>query len=184
MPKCNFNKAALQIYWNRTSAWVFSCKFAAHFQNTFSQEHFWRAASVEFQLDKPLVPLIYVYLKLLIRNPLQIFGTVEELEKCKIATQMATLNLTNHQIFIQPKKCNMWFHVQEILQTFAQKDIVISTQVNKFKNDAEAIIINILKKLFECTPFHQSLLGPQQSLFQTYLFLWKGKLFPNGSSHN
>ena len=26
----------LQIYWNRTSAWVFSCKFAADFQNTFS----------------------------------------------------------------------------------------------------------------------------------------------------
>ena len=27
---------ALQIYWNRTSAWVLSCKFAAYFQNTFS----------------------------------------------------------------------------------------------------------------------------------------------------
>ena len=36
MPKCSFNKVALQLYWNRTSAWVFSCKFAAYFQNTFS----------------------------------------------------------------------------------------------------------------------------------------------------
>ena len=35
MPKCDFNKVALQIYWNHTSAWVFSCKFAAYFQNTF-----------------------------------------------------------------------------------------------------------------------------------------------------
>ena len=26
---------------NHPSAWVFSCKFAAHFQNTFSQEHLW-----------------------------------------------------------------------------------------------------------------------------------------------
>ena len=34
-----------QLYWNRTSAWVFSCKFAAYFQNTFSKEHFWTAAS-------------------------------------------------------------------------------------------------------------------------------------------
>ena len=25
----------LQIYWNHTSAWVFSCKFAVYFQNTF-----------------------------------------------------------------------------------------------------------------------------------------------------
>ena len=34
MPKGDFNKVALQLYWNRTSAWVLSCKFAAHFQNT------------------------------------------------------------------------------------------------------------------------------------------------------
>ena len=27
---------AKQLYWNRTSAWVFSCKFAAYFQNCFS----------------------------------------------------------------------------------------------------------------------------------------------------
>ena len=26
----------LQLYWNHTSAWVFSCKFAAYFQDTFS----------------------------------------------------------------------------------------------------------------------------------------------------
>ena len=45
MPKCDFNKLALQLYWNRTLAWVFSCKFAAYFQNTFSQELLWMAAS-------------------------------------------------------------------------------------------------------------------------------------------
>ena len=28
-----------------TSAWVFSCKFATYFQNTFSYEHLWTAAS-------------------------------------------------------------------------------------------------------------------------------------------
>ena len=36
MPKCNFNEVALQLYWIRTSAWVFSYKFAAYFQNTLS----------------------------------------------------------------------------------------------------------------------------------------------------
>ena len=46
MPKCDFNKVALQLYWNRTSAWVFSCKFAAYFQNTFSSERLWTTASV------------------------------------------------------------------------------------------------------------------------------------------
>ena len=34
MPKCDFNKVAKQLYWNHTSAWVFSYKFVAYFQNT------------------------------------------------------------------------------------------------------------------------------------------------------
>ena len=35
MQKCDFNNVAKQFYWNRTSAWVFSCKFTAYFQNSF-----------------------------------------------------------------------------------------------------------------------------------------------------
>ena len=37
IPKCDFNKFAKELYWNRTLAWVFSCRFAAYFQNTFSR---------------------------------------------------------------------------------------------------------------------------------------------------
>ena len=44
MPKCDSNKDASQLYRNHTLAWVFYCKFAAYFQNTFSQEHLWTAA--------------------------------------------------------------------------------------------------------------------------------------------
>ena len=33
---CDFNIMALQLYWNGTSTWVFSRKFAAYFQNIFS----------------------------------------------------------------------------------------------------------------------------------------------------
>ena len=40
MPKWDLNKIALN-----TSTWVFSCKFAAYFQNTFFWEHLWVAAS-------------------------------------------------------------------------------------------------------------------------------------------
>ena len=39
MPKSDFNNVAKQLYWNHTSTWVFSCKFAAYFQNKFSYEH-------------------------------------------------------------------------------------------------------------------------------------------------
>ena len=33
-----------RLYWNHTSAWVISCKFAAYLQNTFFKEHLWVAA--------------------------------------------------------------------------------------------------------------------------------------------
>ena len=46
MLNCDFNKVAKQLNWNYTSVWVFSCIFAAYFQNIFSYEHVWRAASV------------------------------------------------------------------------------------------------------------------------------------------
>ena len=47
MPKCDFSKVALKFYWNRTLSWVFSCKFADCFQNTFSTKHPWMFASVQ-----------------------------------------------------------------------------------------------------------------------------------------
>ena len=40
MLKYDINKVAKQ------PAWVFSCKFAAYFRNTFYYEHLWGAASV------------------------------------------------------------------------------------------------------------------------------------------
>ena len=45
MQKCDFNKVAKQLYWNHTSAGLFSCKFAAYFQNSFFIKHLWVAAS-------------------------------------------------------------------------------------------------------------------------------------------
>ena len=45
MPKIDFIKVALQLYWNHTSAWVFSYNFATYLQNTFFQEQLWMAAS-------------------------------------------------------------------------------------------------------------------------------------------
>ena len=57
MPKSDFNKVALQFYENHTSTWVFSSKFVASFQNTFSQEHLWKTASnccdqLRYKLDQ------------------------------------------------------------------------------------------------------------------------------------
>ena len=46
MPMCDLNKVVLQLYRNHTLAWMFYCNFAACFQNSFSEEHLWVAASV------------------------------------------------------------------------------------------------------------------------------------------
>ena len=59
IPKCDFNKAALQLYSNHTLAWVLFCKFAGYIQNTFSHEHFWKAAS-EFMIDSYKTMFAYV----------------------------------------------------------------------------------------------------------------------------
>ena len=45
-PELFLRKGVLKIYSKFTG--VFSCKFAAYFQNTFSLEHFWVAASVSY----------------------------------------------------------------------------------------------------------------------------------------
>ena len=55
MPKCDFSKVALQRYWNHSSEGVFSCKFAACFQNTFSKDDLWVAIS---EVPKLLAQLI------------------------------------------------------------------------------------------------------------------------------
>ena len=48
MLKRDFNIVALQLYWNCTSAWVFSGKFAAYLENSFSYEGIWSATSDHF----------------------------------------------------------------------------------------------------------------------------------------
>ena len=58
-------KLLKQLYWNHTSAWLLSCKFAAYFQNSFSGEHLWVTASGSFmpRLSETLNRLLGVGLK-------------------------------------------------------------------------------------------------------------------------
>ena len=62
MPKNYFNKVAFQLHRNHTPARVFSCTFAAYFQNSFSEEYVWRAASGPL-LENLLSKLLKIYQK-------------------------------------------------------------------------------------------------------------------------
>ena len=43
-------RSAISLYWNHIPTWVFSCKFAAYFQNTFSWEHLRAGASEDLYI--------------------------------------------------------------------------------------------------------------------------------------
>ena len=51
MPKCDFSKEAKQM--------MLSCTFAAYFQNNFSQEHLWVAASEYILLCNTVLKNLY-----------------------------------------------------------------------------------------------------------------------------
>ena len=53
MRKCNFIKVALQLYWNHTSACVYSSDFAAVLR-TFFCEHLWGNPSASMQIRQTL----------------------------------------------------------------------------------------------------------------------------------
>ena len=46
MQRHNLNKVLMQLYWNNTSAWMLSYKFAAYFQRNFLYEHAVKTAPV------------------------------------------------------------------------------------------------------------------------------------------
>ena len=48
MPKCDFNKDALQLYWNHTSAWVLSCKFPYLSKVTSMESPLWGAHIIQW----------------------------------------------------------------------------------------------------------------------------------------
>ena len=60
-------KLKKQLYWNYTSTWLFSFKFAAYFQNTFSEAHLWRVASeclcwqIEYTSDLAIKCIATIY---------------------------------------------------------------------------------------------------------------------------
>ena len=109
MPKCDFNKTALQLYWfwNWTSAWVFSSKFAAYFQNIFSNEHLWTAASEA-------------------RNCKQFFLLVEVIfigRKCTAALRLKLLYSKSPTTFQTNMKFRLAYCVLKILCVLLQYNI-------------------------------------------------------------
>ena len=106
MPKCDFNKVALQLYWKYTSAWVFCCKFCYifsehHFLRTPLDGCFWKsfwveAKSLQIPTFVTLSSFIYPYTTTLTRKLFNIFITFST-----ILTWFTSINnLSLHQSVI------------------------------------------------------------------------------------
>ena len=93
MRKCDFRKVANQLYWNRTSAWFFSCKFAAYLQNTCFDEHLWGTTSANF--FSTCLP----YLSIQIRVKFGLFSYMF-LTRWMFSSERAVLRLPEFYLFL------------------------------------------------------------------------------------
>ena len=93
MQKCDFRKVANQLYWNHTSAWVFSCKFAAHLQNSCFDEHLWGTTSANFY--STCLP----YFSIQIRVKFGLFSNIF-LTRSMFSSERAVLRLPESSLFL------------------------------------------------------------------------------------
>ena len=86
MPKCDFNKIPNQLFWNHTFPWMFSCKFAAYFRNTFPKNN-----------SGGLLPYSATSLKE--RTPTQVFSD----EFCEVLKITFLQNISRKKYFTKQK---------------------------------------------------------------------------------
>ena len=93
MQKCDFREVVNQLYCNHTSAWVFSCKFAAHLQNSCFDEHLRGTTSANF--FSTCLP----YFSIQIRVKLGLFSNIF-LTKSMFSSERAVLCLPELYLFL------------------------------------------------------------------------------------
>ena len=115
MPKWDFDKVAKQLYWSRTSARVFSCKFAAYFQNTFSEEHLRMAASAnrcgKYSITASVIQSWNKIQKQLNMRYVKIYPSI------KLKQLSVIFILNNIKIFIGPAKIFMTLLVPKMFES-------------------------------------------------------------------
>ena len=93
MRKSDFSKVADQLLCNHTSAWVFSCKFVAYFQNSCFDEHLWGTTSVN--LHSTCLP----YFLIKIRVKFGLFSDIF-LTSLMFSSEGAVLRLPEFSFFV------------------------------------------------------------------------------------
>ena len=93
MQKCDFRKVVNQLYWNHTSAWLFSCKFAAYLQNSCFDEYLWGTTSANFYST------CLSYFSIQVRVKFGLFSNIF-LTRSMFSSERAVLRLPESSLFL------------------------------------------------------------------------------------
>ena len=123
-----------------------------------------------FQIDKPMIPFMYLSLKDLVLKLLEIIVKPNVLESYGTGCKLKTINLTNDENLLPLDKINAKFAVLDTMEKLKRKNVVSTTQIKNFMKDIRKIIIAILEMIFE-----KSILGSYlvraAIIFNPYLLL-------------
>ena len=86
------------------------------------------------------------------KSLLKIIIKPEQLKKFKNGAELKNLNLDNQSLYLLLKNIEMGLGVVYIICNLCKKDIAYNQQVNVFNEEAQSLLIAVLKKPFERVP--------------------------------
>ena len=103
----------------------------------------------EYQTDILMIPFLYFDLKTVIRNLLDIVIEPVVIEACCSGKQFKEIHLSKKENLLPLSKTNLGFAVEKKIKTLKKCNIVTIQQINKFRESARDIVVEMLFKFFE-----------------------------------
>ena len=109
----------------------------------------------KYQFEKSMVKFMYVDLKSIATNFLQLTVKPEAFEKYKTAKQLAEINLDEKGNLLPINKVKLGFGVHGLLSKLNKKDIITIEETKKFKKKRQSFVVSTFccKKIFYISPF-------------------------------
>ena len=100
-----------------------------------------------------MVPFMYVGLRSIATNLLQLIVKSEMLEKCKTAKQLGEINLDEKGNLLPTNKVELGFRVHGLLSKLNKRDIITIDETRKIKKEAQSFVVRTLKNIFDRSPY-------------------------------
>ena len=100
-----------------------------------------------------MVSFMYVDLKSIAKNLLQLIVKSEVLEKCKTAKQLGEINLDEKGNLLPTNKVELGFRVHGLLSKLNKRDIITIDETRKIKKEAQSFVVRTLKNIFDRSPY-------------------------------